>query len=106
MSDAAAATVVDPDGRAVALTEERWAHITDGHAELAHFRDEVLETVRAPDKRLAGPTPGEAWFYSRVSGRVGGSRSSYAMNRSSAAGLSPRSLGGACHEHHGWSHNV
>jgi hypothetical protein len=68
MSDAAAATVVDPDGRAVALTEERWAHITDGHPELAHFRDEVLETVRAPDKRLAGPTPGEAWFYKQSVG--------------------------------------
>jgi hypothetical protein len=63
MSDDAPASVVDPDGRAVELTEERWAHITGGHPELVRFRDEVLGTVRAPDRRLAGPTLGEAWFY-------------------------------------------
>lgn len=62
------ATVVDPDGRAVDLTEERWAHITDGHPELAGHRNEVLETVRAPSRRRPGHTPGEEWFYRERTG--------------------------------------
>jgi hypothetical protein len=45
------------------VTEERWAHITDGHPELARLRDEVLETVRAPSPRRPRPTLGEEWFY-------------------------------------------
>jgi hypothetical protein len=56
-------TVVDPDGRAVELTDERWAHITGGHPELARLREKVLETVRAPSRRKPGPTLGEEWFY-------------------------------------------
>src|SRR5262245_38620151 len=77
MSDDAPAAAVDPDGRAVELTEERWAHITGGHPELTRVRDAVLATVRAPDRRAAGPTLGEAWFYkenvgpSRWPGTVG-----------------------------------
>jgi hypothetical protein len=63
MPGAAFTTVVDPDGQAIDLTEERWAHITDGHPELTSFRGEVLATVREPDRRLAGRTLGEAWFY-------------------------------------------
>jgi hypothetical protein len=63
MSDAVAANVVDPDGRVVELTEERWAHIVDGHPELTRSRVEILETVRAPGVRVAGRTAGESWFY-------------------------------------------
>jgi hypothetical protein len=63
MSNGLPATVVDPDGRTVELTSERWAHITDGHPELARLRDEVLETVRIPSRRWPGPTVGEEWFY-------------------------------------------
>ena len=57
------ATVLDPDGRSVDLTGERWAHITDGHPELAGYRNEVLETVRVPSRRGPGRTLGEEWFY-------------------------------------------
>jgi hypothetical protein len=56
-------TVVDPDRRTVELSEERWAHITEGHPELARLRDEVLETVRTPSQRRPGPAVGEEWFY-------------------------------------------
>jgi hypothetical protein len=31
MADPIIATILDPDGRSVALSEARWAHITDGH---------------------------------------------------------------------------
>ena len=71
MSDAAAVKVVDPDGRMVELTDERWAHIADGHPELTRSRVEVLETVRTPDQRMAGRAVGEAWFYKQ---HVGPSR--------------------------------
>jgi hypothetical protein len=57
------ATVVDPDGRTVELTRERWAHVTTGHPELADYEGEVLETVRTPTRRRSGPTVGEEWFY-------------------------------------------
>ena len=59
MTDGMAATVVDPDGRTIELTEERWAHITAGHPELARHQGEVLETVRTPTRRRLGPTLGE-----------------------------------------------
>jgi hypothetical protein len=57
------ATVVDPDGRSVDLFEGRWAHITDGHPELARYQNEVVETVRAPSRRKPGHELGEEWFY-------------------------------------------
>ncbi|MBF0492854.1 MAG: hypothetical protein HQM15_08745 [Deltaproteobacteria bacterium] len=38
----------------VRLTDERWAHITEEHSELAGRRYEVLETISNPDKILEG----------------------------------------------------
>jgi len=38
----------------IRLTDERWAHITEEHCELAGLRLEVLETVAQPDRVLAG----------------------------------------------------
>jgi hypothetical protein len=63
MADGNIATVLDPDGRSVALSEERWAHIIDGHPELRSFRESVLEAVQAPSRRLPGRSLGEEWFY-------------------------------------------
>lgn len=63
MVDGLPATTVDPDGRTVALTAERWGHITEGHPELAAYQTEILETVRVPSRRRPGPTLGEQWFY-------------------------------------------
>jgi len=67
------AEVVDPDGRHVELTAERWQHITrtEGHPELAADRAAVLRTVKAPDRRLPGRRQNEEWFYL---GGVGPSR--------------------------------
>jgi hypothetical protein len=42
----------------VRLTDERWAHITEEHCELAGMRYEVLETVAQPLSIYAG-TDGE-----------------------------------------------
>jgi|SRR3954447_13124200 hypothetical protein len=68
MAEEAIASVVDPEGRTVDLTAGRWAHITDGHPELAPFQDQVLDSVRAPSHRRPGRTPGEEWFYAEAIG--------------------------------------
>ena len=46
--------VLSKNGVAVRLTDERWAHITEEHCELAGMRLEVLETVANPSRVLAG----------------------------------------------------
>lgn len=63
MADGIIATVLDPDGRSVALSEARWAHITGGHPELRQSRGSVPGAVHAPSRRLPGRAPGEAWFH-------------------------------------------
>lgn len=46
--------VVSKNGIAIRLTDERWAHITEEHCELAGLRATVLETVSHPDRVLLG----------------------------------------------------
>jgi hypothetical protein len=46
--------VLSKNGISVRLTDERWAHITEEHCELAGMRLEVLETVENPSQVLAG----------------------------------------------------
>ena len=38
----------------IRLTDERWAHITEEHCELAGLRLEVLESISEPERILAG----------------------------------------------------
>ena len=38
----------------IRLTDERWSHITEEHAELAGLKWDVLETVSEPERILAG----------------------------------------------------
>ncbi|MGH3803291.1 MAG: hypothetical protein ACRDTD_24800 [Pseudonocardiaceae bacterium] len=42
------------NGVAVRLTDERWAHITEEHNELAGLRPDVLEAVAEPARILTG----------------------------------------------------
>jgi len=46
--------VVSKNGIAIRLTDERWAHITEEHCELAGLRSDVLETVLLPERILGG----------------------------------------------------
>jgi len=50
--------VADPvsskNGLPIRLTDERWAHITEEHAELAGFRYDVLEAIANPERIVAG----------------------------------------------------
>ena len=47
-------TVTSVAGVTIRLTDERWAHITEEHSELAGMRFDVLETVSAPEKVYKG----------------------------------------------------
>jgi hypothetical protein len=59
------ATVTDPDGRRVDLTDERWAYIIrpDRHPELEPLQAQILAAVERPDDRLRGREANEEWFY-------------------------------------------
>lgn len=62
--------MVDPEGRRVVLTFDRWRHILDEHGELELLREAVLRAVGQPDRRIPGRWADEEWFY----GRAGPSR--------------------------------
>ena len=47
-------TVYSTNGVPIRLTDERWAHITEEHGELAGLRSEVVETVTNPTAIFAG----------------------------------------------------
>ena len=46
--------VVSRSGVPIRLTDERWAHITEEHCELAGLRSEVVETLSQPERVLLG----------------------------------------------------
>jgi hypothetical protein len=46
--------VVSKSSVPIRLTDERWAHITEEHCELAGLRSEVVETVSQPERILLG----------------------------------------------------
>jgi hypothetical protein len=46
--------VLSKNGVLIRLTDERWAHITEEHCELAGLRLDVVETVANPDRVLSG----------------------------------------------------
>lgn len=64
------AATLDPEGRRVAMTEERWLHIKETHPYLASNLREIMATVREPHTHLAGRFPGEIWFFSERVGRL------------------------------------
>ncbi|MBM3241049.1 hypothetical protein FJZ31_32600 [Candidatus Poribacteria bacterium] len=41
---------ISVNGVPIRLTDERWEHIIDGHADLANYRDDVLDVVQHPDE--------------------------------------------------------
>ncbi len=47
-------TVLSATGVPIRLTDERWLHVAEGHNEVADLRLEVLETVRLPERIMAG----------------------------------------------------
>lgn len=46
--------VTSKSGVTIRLTDERWAHITEEHSELAGMRYDVLESVAEPDRIYRG----------------------------------------------------
>jgi hypothetical protein len=49
-----AETVVSKNGIPIRLSDERWLHITEEHAELAGYRLQVLEAIGEPERIVAG----------------------------------------------------
>ena len=47
-------SVHSKNGVPIRLTDERWAHITEEHSELAGLRPEIVETVANPTEIFAG----------------------------------------------------
>ena len=47
-------SVPSKKGVLIRLTDERWAHITEEHSELAGLRLEVIESVENPSRILMG----------------------------------------------------
>ena len=62
-------TVFSKNGVPIRLTDERWAHITEEHCELAGQRVEVLGGLEDPDRILAG-NEGEQMAVKEISAGV------------------------------------
>ncbi len=48
------AVAISVNGVPIRLTDERWAHISEEHGEMAGLRQEVLDTISQPERVLAG----------------------------------------------------
>jgi len=57
--------IKDQWGNEIALTDERWQHITEGHWELTDRLNQVLETIRLGKRKQAAKDP-DKYRYSRA----------------------------------------
>ena len=46
--------VISKSGVPIRLTDERWEHVTQRHAELTGLKSEVLDALASPDRVVAG----------------------------------------------------
>jgi hypothetical protein len=59
---------VDPEGRRVVLSSERWRHICERHPYIDLGPEDVIGAVGQPDARVLGRTTYEEWFYREEAG--------------------------------------
>ncbi len=57
------ATVHDPSGRLVELTDERWRHIVLSHPMLDEHLENVLRAIGDPSWVEDGRLTGETWYF-------------------------------------------
>ncbi len=57
------AATLDPDGRRVSLTDERWLHIKSRRPQLGGYLREIMTAVREPSRRVDGRASNEEWFF-------------------------------------------
>jgi len=62
------ATMTDPRGRTVWLTEERWKHIIEGHPEVERHLSVLKQCVQAAEKRTRGNYKGAEKLWVRNTG--------------------------------------
>jgi hypothetical protein len=70
------ATVTDPNGVPVDLTDTQWKHVCEQRPLLAERRAEILRAVATPDATEPGKKLNEAWSSSGASDLVDGCVSS------------------------------
>jgi hypothetical protein len=88
------ATMTDPKGRTVWLTQERWEHIIEGHPEVGRHLKSLKKCVQTAEKRTKGRYDGTEklwacnlgpakWFFVLVAyeGRTGTVRTALADGR-------------------------
>jgi hypothetical protein len=63
-------TVTSKNGVSIRLTDERWSHITEEHAELAGFKWDVIETVSEPERILSGNAGERLALKKRTDGKI------------------------------------
>ena len=56
---------IDPDGRVVTLTTERWEHVIAVHPDLDVQPQVLLNAVARPSARVPGRESNQEWFYRR-----------------------------------------
>jgi hypothetical protein len=61
-------SLLDPLGRTVQLTADRWEHIIEGHPEMASLQSQVLQAVQEPSEIVHSPRAGEDWYYLQDAG--------------------------------------
>lgn len=63
------AKVNDPEGYEIALEEEQWEHIIQGHPEVAPLQDILLQTIAEPNLIKCDPDRADVFYYYRLTGR-------------------------------------
>jgi hypothetical protein len=61
-------STVDPAGRRVVLTAERWRHITTEHPQVTALRAEIVRTVARPDFVTPDPIASRTCYWRRAVG--------------------------------------
>jgi hypothetical protein len=61
--------VTDPQGYEIALEDERWEHIIEGHPEMTEHHDLLLEVMERPELIVGDPERKEVFYYYRLTGR-------------------------------------
>lgn len=93
-NDTVIATIRDPQGRTVQLTQAAWEHIQEGHPDMANFLEDIKKIVQTAEIRTAGrfPDTEKLWAQNRCrcrwamvvvryEGRIGSIRTAHRFKR-------------------------
>jgi hypothetical protein len=55
--------VIDPTGRTVELTRERWMHIISRHPYMEAYVDDIMRAITEPTTIIRRPRSEQDWYY-------------------------------------------